>query len=156
MNTPTTQLDALTAHRVQVLWDRQEISDVMLRFGRGLDLHDWDLYAATLHDPFEVAAQRQVRQPELVHDTVRPGADFALGVVEQFEHQAVANQICGVQTDRPVQLEKLIGAVVRRFEFPPELEPEQTLIEAARPRAICDAQSNVVENRSATGHHTLP
>ena len=40
MSTPTTGLDAVTAHRVQVLWDRQEISDVMLRFGRGLDLHD--------------------------------------------------------------------------------------------------------------------
>ena len=54
MSTPATELDAVTAHRVQVLWDRQEISDVMLRFGRGLDLHDWDLYASTLHDPFEV------------------------------------------------------------------------------------------------------
>lgn len=36
------------------LWDRQEISDVMLRFGRALDLHDWDMYSATLADPFEV------------------------------------------------------------------------------------------------------
>ena len=54
MNRPATELDAVTAHRVQVLRDRQEISDVMLRFGRGLDLHDWDLYASTLHDPFEV------------------------------------------------------------------------------------------------------
>jgi hypothetical protein len=43
VSTPTTQFDALTAQRVQVLWDRQEISDAMLRFGRGLDLHDWDL-----------------------------------------------------------------------------------------------------------------
>ena len=39
---------------VRELWDRQQISDVMLRFGRGLDLHDWDMYAATLTDPFEV------------------------------------------------------------------------------------------------------
>ena len=39
---------------VRELWDRQQISDVMLRFGRGLDLHDWELYAATLTDPFEV------------------------------------------------------------------------------------------------------
>lgn len=39
---------------IQELWDRQQISDVMLRFGRGLDLHDWDLYAGTLADPFEV------------------------------------------------------------------------------------------------------
>ena len=54
MSTPATEFDAVTAHHVQVLWDRQEISDVMLHFGRGLDLHDWDLYASTLHDPFEV------------------------------------------------------------------------------------------------------
>ena len=29
------------AEMVRQLWDRQQISDVMLRFGRGLDLHDW-------------------------------------------------------------------------------------------------------------------
>ena len=39
---------------IQELWDRQQISDVMLRFGRGLDVHDWDLYASTLADPIEV------------------------------------------------------------------------------------------------------
>lgn len=39
---------------VRELHDRQQISDVMLRFGRGLDLHDWDMYAATLADPFDV------------------------------------------------------------------------------------------------------
>ena len=43
-----------TEEMVRELWDRQQISDVMLRFGRGLDLHDWDMYAATLTDPFEV------------------------------------------------------------------------------------------------------
>ena len=36
------------------LLDRQRISEVMLRFGRALDLHDWDMYAATLADEFEV------------------------------------------------------------------------------------------------------
>ena len=43
-----------TEEMARELWDRQQISDVMLRFGRGLDLHDWDMYAATLTDPFEV------------------------------------------------------------------------------------------------------
>lgn len=42
------------AAAIQGLVDRQDITDVMLRFGRGLDLHDWDLYAATLCDSFEV------------------------------------------------------------------------------------------------------
>lgn len=39
---------------VQELWDRHQIGDVMLRFGRGLDLHDWEMYAGTLADTFEV------------------------------------------------------------------------------------------------------
>jgi SnoaL-like domain len=43
-----------TDDMVRELWDRQQISDVMLRFGRGLDVHDWQLYADTLTDPFEV------------------------------------------------------------------------------------------------------
>ena len=41
-----------TEEILRQLWDRQQISDVMLRFGRGLDLHDWDMYAETLTDPF--------------------------------------------------------------------------------------------------------
>ncbi|HVQ93818.1 MAG TPA: nuclear transport factor 2 family protein [Mycobacteriales bacterium] len=53
----TTQLSTpalSTDEMVRELYDRQQITDVMLRFGRGLDLHDWDMYAATLADPFEV------------------------------------------------------------------------------------------------------
>jgi hypothetical protein len=36
------------------LLDRQRINEVMLRFGRALDLHDWAMYAATLDDEFDV------------------------------------------------------------------------------------------------------
>lgn len=43
-----------TDEMVSQLWDRQQISNVMLRFGRALDLHDWGMYAATLADPFDV------------------------------------------------------------------------------------------------------
>jgi hypothetical protein len=50
----TAPLSPTTAEIVRELLDRQQISDVMLQFGRGLDLHDWELYAATLTDPFEV------------------------------------------------------------------------------------------------------
>ena len=39
---------------VRELYDRQAVSDVVLRFGRALDLHDWDLYASTMADPVEV------------------------------------------------------------------------------------------------------
>lgn len=50
----TSLTEPSTEQIVRELHDRQQITDVMLRFGRGLDLHDWDLYAATLTDPFEV------------------------------------------------------------------------------------------------------
>ena len=43
-----------TDKMVRELWDRQQISDVVLRFGRALDTHDWKMYAATLTEPFEV------------------------------------------------------------------------------------------------------
>ena len=49
MPDPTIETDALAQ-----LLDRQRIIDVMLSFGRGLDLRDWDLYISTLADPFEV------------------------------------------------------------------------------------------------------
>jgi hypothetical protein len=32
-----------TDEMIRELYDRQQISDVMLRFGRGLDLHDWEI-----------------------------------------------------------------------------------------------------------------
>ena len=44
-----------------------------------------------------------------------------------------------MHSERLGKLHKLGGAVVGRFEFPPELEPEQTFVEAARPLTIRDA-----------------
>jgi hypothetical protein len=61
---------------VRELWDRQQITDVMLRFGRGLDLHDWDMYAATLTDPFEVDFFDLTGRPPAV-TTPKVWADFA-------------------------------------------------------------------------------
>ena len=97
-----------------------------------------------------------MRQAHVVHDALGPGMDFTFRVVEKLEHQTIANQVRRVQTYRLLELQKLIGAVVGRFELPPELEPEQALIEAARPFAICNAQPDVIENRSVTGHYSLP
>jgi hypothetical protein len=38
----------------QELWDRQQITDVMVRFGQGLDLHDWALFESVLAEPLEI------------------------------------------------------------------------------------------------------
>ena len=66
-STPTTD------EIVRELWDRQQISDVMLRFGRGLDLHDWDMYAATLTDPFEVDFFDLTGRPPAIDHACRSG-----------------------------------------------------------------------------------
>jgi hypothetical protein len=49
----------------------------------------------------------------------------------------------------------LVGAVVGWFEFPPELESEQSFVKAARPSGIGDTQSDVIEKGSVTGHYSL-
>jgi hypothetical protein len=76
-------------------------------------------------------------------------------VREKLEHQAVADEVCRARTDRLVQLQQLGGGVVRRFEFPPEFESKQPLVEATRPRGVADTQTYVVENSSVTDHYNL-
>jgi hypothetical protein len=75
--TPTTE------DMVRELWDRQQISDVMLRFGRGLDTHDWELYAATLTDPFEVDFSDLTGRPPAT-TTPKVWARFASACLERL------------------------------------------------------------------------
>src|SRR6476619_6827301 len=97
-----------------------------------------------------------MRQSYLVHDALGPDVDVAFRGVDEFQHKAVANQIRRTHSDRLGQLQQLPGALVGQFEYPPELKPEQALVELSRPLAICDAQPDLVENRSVTGHYSLP
>lgn len=66
------------------LWDRQQITDVMLRFGRGLDLHDWELYAGTLADPFEVDFFDLTGRPPTT-TTPQVWAEFASACLERLQ-----------------------------------------------------------------------
>jgi hypothetical protein len=75
--------DVSTEEMVRELWDRQQITDVMLRFGRGLDLHDWDMYAATLTDPFEVDFFDLTGRPPAV-TTPKVWAQFARACLERL------------------------------------------------------------------------
>jgi hypothetical protein len=72
-----------TEEMVRIMWDRQQISDVMLRFGRGLDLHDWDLYASTLTDPFEVNFFDLTGRPPAI-TTPKVWARFASACLERL------------------------------------------------------------------------
>lgn len=44
--------------KVNLLWDKLAISELMNAFGRSLDLHDWALYRQCFLDEFEVDFQR--------------------------------------------------------------------------------------------------
>lgn len=39
---------------VQILWQERRVNQVMLQFGRALDLHDWDMYANCFLEEFDV------------------------------------------------------------------------------------------------------
>lgn len=75
-------------------------------------------------------------QPHLIHDAFSPGANFTFRVVDEFEHEAVAHQIGRMHSERLGKLQELGGAVVGRFDLPPQLKSEQALVEAARPLAL--------------------
>jgi hypothetical protein len=70
-------------------------------------------------------------QPNLIHHSLRTSTNVTSRVVEKFKHQTIANQVRRVQPDRVLQLQKLTGALLGRIEFPPELETQQPLVEAA-------------------------
>jgi SnoaL-like domain len=80
-----------TETMVRELWDRQHISDVMNRFGRGLDLHDWELYASTLCDPFEVDFTDLTGRPPAT-TTPEVWATFASACLERLSvHHQYSN-----------------------------------------------------------------
>lgn len=53
---------------IEALWTRSEIEQVMLNFGRALDLGDWPLYRSCFADRFRVNFERLTGQPEVVVD----------------------------------------------------------------------------------------
>ena len=44
--------------KVDLLWDKLAISELMNAFGRALDLQDWDLYRSCLCDSLVIDFQR--------------------------------------------------------------------------------------------------
>jgi hypothetical protein len=53
---------------IEALWTRSEIEQVMLNFGRALDLGDWPLYRSCFADRFRVNFERLTGQPEVFVD----------------------------------------------------------------------------------------
>jgi hypothetical protein len=53
---------------IEALWTRSEIEQVMLNFGRALDLGDWPLYRSCFAARFRVNFERLTGQPEVYVD----------------------------------------------------------------------------------------
>jgi len=53
---------------IEALWTRSEIEQVMLNFGRALDVGDWPLYRSCFADRFRVNFERLTGQPEVFVD----------------------------------------------------------------------------------------
>jgi len=53
---------------IEALWTRSEIEQVMLDFGRALDLGEWPLYRSCFADRFRVNFERLTGQPEVFVD----------------------------------------------------------------------------------------
>ena len=50
------------------LWDRSQIDQLMFRFGRALDLHDWPMYRSTFVDRIDVDFRDLTGQPQVTVD----------------------------------------------------------------------------------------
>lgn len=84
------------------LLDRQRIGEVMLRFGRGLDLHDWDMYAATLDDEFDVDFTDLTGMPP-ARSNPKDWAEFASVCLERLVvHHQYSNFSIDISGDEAV------------------------------------------------------
>jgi SnoaL-like domain len=72
-----------TEEIVRELWDREQITDVMLQFGRSLDLKDWETYASTLTNPF-IVDFRDLTGLAPVQTTPEVWAAFASACLERL------------------------------------------------------------------------
>jgi hypothetical protein len=85
--------------KVDLLWDKLAIAELMNSFGRALDLHDWALYERCFCDPLEVDFQRLTgRAPVLTNP--RAWARFAASALARLAvHHQYSNHAIRVQGD---------------------------------------------------------
>tara|TARA_R110002110_G_scaffold413729_1_gene641558 strand:+ start:39674 stop:40222 length:549 start_codon:yes stop_codon:yes gene_type:complete len=80
--------------KIDLMWDKMAINDLMNSFGRALDLHDWEAYERCFCDSLEVDFQRLTGH-EPVLTSARAWTRFAecalgrLTVHHQYSNQAV-------------------------------------------------------------------
>jgi tRNA U34 5-methylaminomethyl-2-thiouridine-forming methyltransferase MnmC len=85
--------------KVELLWDKLAVSDLMLAFGRGLDTADWELYASCFADSFIVDFEQLTSLPP-ARTTPREWSAFAAAALSPLlVHHQYSNQAISIQGD---------------------------------------------------------
>lgn len=87
--------DATTNHRLAILLDRQDILDCLVRFSRGMDRFDRELFLSAFHDDAVIAAGDFVGGPVELYD-------WASQMHEQGQHATMHNLLnhsCDIDGD---------------------------------------------------------
>ena len=102
-----------TAQMIETLWVRSQIEEVMLRFGRALDLGDWKAYRSCFADRFRVNFERLTGRPEVYVDADlwTRFAEVILSPVRR--HHQYSNLTVSVDGDRA---EAVIYMVARHWK----------------------------------------
>ena len=86
----------MTAERIQSVIDRQDIHDCLLRFCRGMDRFDRDLYLSAFHDDAEIAAGPYVGDVQGCWDWAKPMHETG----QLLTHHLLLNQHLQEQTNQ--------------------------------------------------------
>jgi hypothetical protein len=90
----TTTSRTPSAERLQLLVDRQDILDCLVRVNRGADRSDRELFLSAFHPDAIIDVGYFVGGPEQLYDY-----SFALGANTRCEHHYLLNQTCDVDGD---------------------------------------------------------
>jgi SnoaL-like domain len=85
----------MTGAKLQALLDRQEIHDCLLRFCRGMDRFDRELYLSAFHDDAEIAAGPYVGDVPGCWDWAKPMHEAG----QVLTHHALLNHVIEIDGD---------------------------------------------------------
>ncbi|MCB1844694.1 MAG: nuclear transport factor 2 family protein [Halioglobus sp.] len=95
--------------KVELLWDKLAVSELMHAFGRALDLHDWVLYERCLCAELEVDFKR-LTGFEPVHTTAADWTAFAANALGKLTvHHQYSNHSIRVKGDEAVGITYMVA-----------------------------------------------
>lgn len=97
------------ADKTRVLWDRAEIEQVMLDFGRGLDLGDWALYRSCFAARVRVDFERMTGFPEIEIDADAWTRFAELALSQVRRHHQYSNFSARINGDQATAITYMVA-----------------------------------------------